>query len=100
MLIFVGQSALQGGSAFDVYFVQVIAVALLIFLVLRFGLLALTVYVFMQQIATLPITTDASAWYAWMGWFGVAVIAAIVVYGARIGLAGQPLFGSGLVADD
>jgi Protein kinase domain len=100
MLIFVGQSVLQGGSAFNVYFVQVIAVALLIFLVLRFGLLALTVYVFMQQIMSVPITTDTSAWYAWMGWFGVAVIAAIVVYGARIGLAGQPLFGRGLVADD
>jgi hypothetical protein len=100
MLIFVGQSALQGASAFNVYFVQVIAVALLIFLVLRFGLLALTVYVFMQQIMSVPITTDTSAWYAWMGWFGVAVIAAIVAYGARIGLAGQPLFGRGLVADD
>jgi protein kinase-like protein len=100
MLIFVGQSALQGGSAFNVYFIQVIDVALLTFLVLRFGLLALTVYVFMQQIMAVPITTDTSAWYAWMGWFGMAVIAAIVVYGARIGLAGQPFFGRGLVADD
>ncbi len=100
MLIFVGQSALQGGSTFDVYFIGAINVALLTFLVLRFGLLALTVYVFMQQIMSVPITTDTSAWYAWMGWFGVAVIAAIVVYGARIGLAGQPLFGRGLIADD
>jgi hypothetical protein len=100
MLIFVGQTALQGGSAFNVYFIEVIDVALLTFLVLRFGLLALTVYVFMQQIMSVPITTDTSAWYAWMGWFGVAVIAAIVFYGARIGLAGRPLFGGALVADD
>jgi protein kinase-like protein len=100
MLIFVGQGALQGGSTFNVYLIGTINVALLTYLVLRFGLLALTVYVFMQQIMGVPITTDASAWYAWMGWFGVTVIAAIVVYGARIGLAGQPLFGSGLAADD
>lgn len=100
MLIFIGQAALQGGSGFNVYFVQVIDVALLTFLVLRFGLLALTVYVFMQQIMAVPITTDTSAWYAWMGWLGMAVIAAIVIYGARIGLAGQPLFGRGLAAAD
>jgi hypothetical protein len=100
MLIFVGQAALQGGSVFNVYFIQVIDVALLTWLVLRFGLLALTIYVFMQQVMAVPITTDTSAWYAWMGWFGMAMIAAIVIYGARIGLAGQPLFGRGLVADD
>lgn len=100
MLIFVGQNWLQGASAFNVYFVQLIDVGLLTFLVLRFGLLALTVYVFMQQVMAVPITTDTSAWYAWMGWFGMAVIAAIVFYGARIGLAGQPLFGSALAAAD
>jgi len=98
MLIFIGQTALQGGSAFNAYFIETIDVALLTFLVLRFGLLALTVYVFIQQIMAVPLTTDTSAWYAWMGWFGVAVIAALVVYGARIGLAGQPLFGRGLAA--
>jgi hypothetical protein len=98
MAIFVAQSWLQGGSAFNVYFVRVIDIGLLTFLVLRFGLLAMTVYIFMQQIMSVPITADTSAWYAWMGWFGVAVIAAIVIYGARIGLAGQPLLGRGFAA--
>jgi hypothetical protein len=100
MAIFVGQNWLQGGTAFNVYFIRVIDVALLTFLVLRFGLLALTIYIFMQQVMSVPITTDTSAWYAWMGWLGIAVIAAIVIYGARVGLAGQPLFGSGLTAED
>jgi Protein kinase domain len=100
MLIFIGQAALQGGSGFNVYFIQVIDVGLLTFLILRFGLLAVTVYVLMQQVMSVPITTDTAAWYAWMGWLGVAVIAAIVVYGARIGLAGQPLFGKTLLPTD
>jgi general stress protein CsbA len=100
MLIFIGQAALQGGSGFNVYFIQIIDVALLTFLILRFGLLAVTVYVLMQQVMSVPITTDTSAWYAWMGWFGMTLIAAIVIYGARIGLAGQPLFGRGLTAED
>jgi len=100
MMIFIGQAALQGGSGFNVYFIQTINFALLTFLILRFGLLALTVYILMQQVMSVPITTDTSAWYAWMGWFGMAVIAAVVIYGARIGLAGQPLFGRGLATAD
>ncbi len=100
MLIFIGQAALQGGSGFNVYLIQTIDVALLTFLILRFGLLAVTVYVLMQQVMSVPITTDTSAWYAWMGWLGMAVIAVIVIYGARIGLAGQSLFGNGLSAED
>jgi hypothetical protein len=33
-----------------------------------------------------------------MGWLGVAVIAALVIYGAKTALAGQPLFGRSLAA--
>jgi serine/threonine-protein kinase len=97
VLIFTSQSMLKGGSQFDAE-IAAMSVALLAFLILRFGLLAATVFVLVQQIMAVPLTTDASAWYAWMGWLGVAVIAAIVVYGARIALAGQPLFGGSLAA--
>ena len=93
MVIFVAKLALQGGTPFDTYFSELIAITLLVFVIYRFGLLALTIYVFVQQILSAPITPDTSAWYAWMGFFGVALIGALVIYGARIALAGQPMFG-------
>jgi len=96
--IFIGQSALGGGSLVDTYVVPTFAVALLLFVLLRFGLLATVIYYYVRQVSLAPITPDTSAWYAWMGWFGVAIIAAIVIYGMKTALAGQPLFGRGLTA--
>lgn len=70
------------------------------YLIVRFGLLATAVFTFMQNLMNVPITTDTSAWYAWMGWLGVAIIAGVMIYGARTALAGQPLFGGVLTAED
>jgi len=97
MTIFIARVALQGGTPFDDV-IQTIDLTLLVILILRFGLLALTIYIFIQQIMSAPITPDPSAWYAWMGWLGVAVIAAVLIYGTRTALAGQPLFGHSLAA--
>ncbi len=100
ILIFVMKAALTGTPPFEAYVLGLVEVTIVVVMILRFGLLALTVNVFVKDLVRVPITTDTSAWYAWMGWFGVAIIAAIVIYGARIGLAGQPLFGRALAADD
>jgi hypothetical protein len=99
-LIFVLKAASSGQSPFDVCVIEVIDVTVLVFFIWRFGLLALAIGIFVQNLINVPITTDTSAWYAWMGWLGVAIIVAMVAYGARIGLAGQPLFGRALAADD
>ncbi|HLW98799.1 MAG TPA: serine/threonine-protein kinase [Candidatus Acidoferrales bacterium] len=98
--IFTVRAYLQGGPAFDIA-LNAIALAAIGFLMFRFGLVAVVAFQFTDNIISgAPITTQGSAWYAWMGWLGVAVIAAIVIYAARIGLAGQPLFGRALTADD
>jgi hypothetical protein len=91
--------ALQGGQAVDVV-ANVVGLVLLVALIVRFGLLAVTVQTFVGSLLEAPFTTQGSAWYAWMGWVGVAVIALIVGFGVRTALAGQPLLGRLGLADD
>jgi serine/threonine-protein kinase len=100
MAIFIARVALGGGTVFDDV-IQTIDIALVAILILRFGLLAMTIYIFIQQMMSAPITPDTSAWYAWMGFLGMTIIAAMVVYGMRTALAGQPMFGRAFAdADD
>lgn len=93
MAIFTVRFYLQGGAAFDIV-LNVVALAAIGFLMFRFGLVAVVVFQFSQNIISgAPITTQGSVWYAWMGWLVVAIFAVMVYYGARVGLAGQPLLG-------
>jgi predicted Ser/Thr protein kinase len=68
--------------------------ALLVFMMLRFGLVALIasslVYVLMLMF---PITADFSAWYAGASLFALLSVAAMAVFAFRSSLAGRPLFG-------
>jgi hypothetical protein len=99
MAIFVARVALQGGTVFDDV-IQTIDIALVAILILRFGLLAMSIYIFIQQLMSAPITPDTSAWYAWMGYLGMAIITVMVIYGMRTALAGQPMFGGAFAAAD
>lgn len=99
MAIFVARVALSGGTIFDDV-IQTIDIALVTILILRFGLLAMTIYIFIQQLISAPLTPDTSAWYAWMGFLGIAIIAVMVAYGARTALAGQPMLGRAFASAD
>jgi serine/threonine-protein kinase len=70
------------------------------FVLLRFGLLAL---VFTQFFALMfyffPMTTDFSVWYAGVPAFALAFGLALVLFGFKSSLAGQPLFRGSLVED-
>jgi Protein kinase domain len=74
--------------------------ALVLLVLLRFGLLAC---VFMQFFALVfyffPMTTDFNAWYAGSAIFALAVALALTLYGFRTALAGQRLFSGSLVQD-
>jgi hypothetical protein len=72
---------------------NVLALILLTAMLLCFGVLAAVAYIFVEEVLNAPITLHTGAWYAWAGWLGVAVIALVVMYGARSALAGQSLFG-------
>ncbi len=63
----------------------------IVFLLVRFGLLAYGVGFFTVQILSLfPITRHVSAWYASSGILAVAVVIALVAYGYRTTLEGRP----------
>jgi hypothetical protein len=47
----------------------------------------------------LPITLDASAWYAPYGYAALAIIAAIVLYAFRTSLGGRPLLAPSPIDD-
>jgi hypothetical protein len=84
---------LQGGvSPLDMV-LNIASLALLAWLLIRFGLLAVIIETLVENLFLSPITVQGSAWYAWMGWLGVGVIAALVIYSSRTALAGKPFLG-------
>jgi serine/threonine-protein kinase len=67
---------------------------LLVFVMLRFGLLALAAASFAYVLLILfPITADFSVWYAGVSLFAVIGVAAIAAFAFHNSLAGRPLFG-------
>lgn len=73
---------------------------MLFVVLLRFGFLALLVALaFNYLVYIYPVTLDVSAWYFPSGLFGIAVLVAMLAYGFRAALGGQPLFGQGLLRE-
>ena len=62
----------------------------------RFGLVALTVLYFVDQLADqMPLTTPLTAWYTEGALLGMVVIVALAFYGFHFSRAGKPLFQGG-----
>ncbi len=73
---------------------------LFVFLLIRFGVLAvITSSVFSYFLGNFPLTTDTSAWYAGIGFAGILLMAAMAFYGFYTSLGGRPMFG-GAALDD
>jgi hypothetical protein len=65
-----------------------------VFLLIRFGLLAVVASeVFNNILGSFPLTTQMSSWYSGLSVTGILLLAAIAFYGFYVSLAGQPLFG-------
>ncbi|MET0647188.1 MAG: serine/threonine-protein kinase [Pyrinomonadaceae bacterium] len=89
----------SGNLAFDAVF-GVVAAALTLFVMLRFGMLALVfTEFFLLFFGLYPVTTDLGAWYAGPAVFAAALGVALILYGFRVSLAGQPLFRGSLLGD-
>jgi hypothetical protein len=72
--------------------------AAFLWILLRFGLLALAVTVMADGLSgSMPITTSFGAWYAEGGVFFLVAIVLIAAYGFQISRAGKPLFGTSLL---
>jgi len=75
------------------FVVSTILSVLLFFLLMRFGLIATTFYMFTYRCIFInhPITLQASAWYSGYGYFVIAIFMAIVLYAFCYSLGGRPL---------
>ena len=65
-----------------------------VFLLIRFGVLALAFAYLFEVCLRFPLTADPSAWYATMMLMPLLFMAALALYGFRTALAGRPAFGS------
>jgi hypothetical protein len=67
---------------------------LAVFVMIRFGLLALVAnHVVFSILQQFPLTTQGSAWYAGIGLTGILLIAAMAFYGFYTSLGGRAVFG-------
>jgi len=73
---------------------------LAVFVMIRFGLLALVanflVYGILQNF---PLTTQGSTWYAGISLAGILLIAALASYGFNTSLGGRPVFGGAVLEE-
>ncbi len=73
---------------------------LTVFLLIRFGLLALVAaFVFGEFLEFFPLTTQGSAWYAGISLAGILLMAAVALYGFYTSLGGRPVFGSAVLEE-
>ena len=75
--------------------------ALLVFVLSRFGVLALIVAFSVDLILiSFPLATDFSAWYAGNSLYALASVLALTAYALYTALAGRPLFKAGFLDPD
>jgi serine/threonine-protein kinase len=74
--------------------------SLQVFLLIRFGLLALVATeVFNNILGSFPLTTQGSSWYASMSLAGIVLLAAIALYAFYTSLGGRPIFGGAVLEE-
>jgi serine/threonine-protein kinase len=70
----------------------VVTFSLFLFVLQRWGILAMVFYFLFIFIGTAPLTFDLSSWYAGRSLFVLLGLAGLAAYGFYISLAGRPLF--------
>jgi len=73
---------------------------LAVFVMIRFGLLALVAnHVVFSILQHFPLTTEFSAWYAGIGLTGILLIVSLAFYGFYVSLGGRPVFGGAILEE-
>jgi predicted Ser/Thr protein kinase len=73
--------------------VNILFFGLMVFTLMRFGLLAVAAALFVAVfLGQFPLNTDWSIWYAGDSAFTIIFVAILAIFGFRTALAGQPLF--------
>jgi hypothetical protein len=83
-----------GGSIAVPLLVAGVSASLILYALLRWGLLAAIVMgLIWGWLGAAPLTLDASSWYAGRSYFVLAACAALAIYGFVVSLGGKPMFG-------
>jgi serine/threonine-protein kinase len=74
--------------------------SLAVFVMIRFGLLAVVAnFMVFNLLQNYPLTTQGSAWYAGISLTGILLIAAMAFYGFYASLGGRPAFGDAVLKE-
>ena len=100
LLILAARDALSSDSLLLGGFFNALAWGDLLFLLVRYGLLATAAAAFLNIVfISFPITTQMSAWYSGIGLTGLALLLGLTAYAFHTSLGGRPLFGRALLQD-
>jgi hypothetical protein len=98
VLLFTFLSAALSQFAPVVLATSLIYWGLMVFLLIRFGLLAFAAQgLFVTILRSFPLTTQSSAWYAGISLAGILLMAAIAFYGFYTALGGRSVFGGAVL---
>jgi hypothetical protein len=92
VLLFTFLSAALSQFAPVVLVIGLIYWGLLVFLLIRFGLLAFAAHGLFVSLLSFPLTTQGSAWYAGISLAGILLMAAMAFYGFYTSLGGPARF--------
>ncbi len=100
LLILTARDALRSDSLLLGGVFNALAWGILLFVLVRYGLLATAAAVFLNIVfASFPITTQMSAWYSGIGLAGLALLLGLTLYAFHTSLGGHPLFGRASLED-
>jgi len=100
ILLFTVFTAARSQFAPDVLVGAVIFFGLAVFVLIRFGLLALVAnFIVYYILRSFPLTTQGSVWYSGISLAGILLIAAITFYGFYTSLGGRPAFGGAVLEE-
>jgi serine/threonine-protein kinase len=85
----------NGGVGWLYFAAQAIALGLITFAILRFGVLVTVLMILLDNLASaVPVLAHAASWAALPGNLSIALVLAIAAFGFYAARAGQPLFGT------
>jgi serine/threonine-protein kinase len=95
-ILFVGiVNTVGSGGLLVVLVPRLIGAGLTVYLLIRFGVLALAASsIFDVFLGSFPLTTQMSAWYADISLAGIVLMAALAFYGFYTSLGDNPMFGA------
>lgn len=93
-IVVAGGGVPDGGVGWLYYLAQLMALGLITFAILRFGVLVTVLMILLDNIpSNVPIVTHGGSWATLPGTLSLALVVGVACFGFYAARAGQPLFG-------